>query len=179
MNYNYVFDENLYKNKVFNIEKCYDFKQLITEPTRVTSKTSTLLDVLLTSEPECHVKSGVLKTAISDHNLIYSVIDVHSDYNEQIHTEITFRDYRNFNVEMFLNDVHNELYDKELAWDEWYSRFDSICNVHAPLASRRIKDSSKPWIDPEMTLKLFVISPETLFRKINLSNNLKTMNDIN
>ena len=54
---------------------------------------------------------------------------------------------------MFLNDVHNELYDKELAWDEWHSRFDSICNVHAPLASRRIKDSSKPWIDPEMTLK--------------------------
>ena len=151
MNYDYVLDENLYKNKVFNIEQCYDFSQLITEATRVTTKTSTLLGVILSSRPDVHIKSGVCSTALSDHNLTYTIISTNESSNVQQHEEIQFRDYRKFSVEPFLDDIDEELNGQELEWEVWYERFNSICNKHAPIASRRVKSGDKPWIDTELS----------------------------
>ena len=76
LNRNYVFDENLFKNPIFKIEKEFDLKQLISSPTRCTEKSKTLLDVILTSDHSTHCSSGVVNCAISDHNLIYTLIRI-------------------------------------------------------------------------------------------------------
>ena len=55
---------------VTNLYKC---RQLIQEPTRVTSKTKSVLDHLFTNKPENIVLTGVSKITISDHYLIYGV----------------------------------------------------------------------------------------------------------
>ena len=52
----------------------YGLKQLITNPTRATCESSTLIDHIYTSMPDKHTKSGVVKWTISDHFLIFTVI---------------------------------------------------------------------------------------------------------
>ena len=49
----------------------YGFKQLINCPTRITCNTSTLIDHILTNAQDNISQSGVINTAISDHNMIY------------------------------------------------------------------------------------------------------------
>jgi hypothetical protein len=48
--------------------------QLIKEPTRVTLQSSSLIDVILTSNTSLVVESGVEETHISDHFLVYSIL---------------------------------------------------------------------------------------------------------
>ena len=48
-------------------------KQLITEPTRQTISSKTLIDVLITSSHDTFTDSGIVETAISDHFPIYGI----------------------------------------------------------------------------------------------------------
>lgn len=50
--------------------------QLITEPTRVTSSTYSLIEVLITSTPDSFKLAGVLSTSFSDHLPIFGVLNV-------------------------------------------------------------------------------------------------------
>ena len=53
--------------RIVNIYDSYGLKQLITEPTRETIHTSTLIDHIAVSNTNNIVESGVMKTAMSDH----------------------------------------------------------------------------------------------------------------
>ena len=46
--------------------------KLINEPTRITEKTSTTIDLIFANEPDKIVCSGVSHVGISDHSLIYA-----------------------------------------------------------------------------------------------------------
>jgi hypothetical protein len=54
------------------IEVAYGLHQLVTQPTRITETSSTLLDVILSSMPEQHICTNVLPVALSDHHLVYT-----------------------------------------------------------------------------------------------------------
>ena len=45
----------------------------ITEATRVTTTSKTIIDVILVNRPERWCKSGTLKLGISDHDLVYII----------------------------------------------------------------------------------------------------------
>ena len=45
----------------------------ITEPTRVTEKNKSLIDVILVSHPECFATCGNLHLGVSDHDLVFAV----------------------------------------------------------------------------------------------------------
>ena len=55
--------------RIVDIYDSFGLKQLITEPTRETIHTSTLIDHIAVSNNNNIVESGVIKTAISDHYL--------------------------------------------------------------------------------------------------------------
>ena len=76
LNFNYKLDESLSSNPVHLIENLFQLSQIVTEPTRKTLTSSTLLDVILTSVPEKHLESRVLTTAFSHHYSIFTVIDM-------------------------------------------------------------------------------------------------------
>ena len=68
--------------------------QLINEPTRITQSTSTLIDVVLVSNP-AHVKSsGVSDITISDHFLVYAFLDL--KVPKQAVITITKRRFKNY-----------------------------------------------------------------------------------
>ena len=51
----------------------YQLKQFINEPTRVTSTSATLIDLILTNTPENILQSAVIHLGISDHSLVYAL----------------------------------------------------------------------------------------------------------
>ena len=73
LNFNYIL-ETLSSNPIHYIKTTYDMHQLIEQPTRVDDKTSSVLDVILSSHPALHRKSAVLKYRLSDNYLIYTGI---------------------------------------------------------------------------------------------------------
>ena len=78
-------------------------KQLITEPTRVTSISETLIDVIMTSNSALVADSGVVETHISDHYLVYAVLNFNA--LKPLPTCGISRSYKNYDSESFVNDL--------------------------------------------------------------------------
>ena len=62
---------NVNTQALLSIADIFNIKQLITEPTRVTPVSSTLIDVIFTSHPDNVSCSGVSHVGINNHSLIY------------------------------------------------------------------------------------------------------------
>ena len=83
----------------------YDFKQFRNCPTRITCNNSTLIDHIFTNAKDNIFHSGIISTAISDHNMIYYTRTMlKTKYNK--HEELTFLSLRNYS-----DDVSKESFD--------------------------------------------------------------------
>ena len=67
---------DLLTKKLKSIFELYKMSQLIDEPTRITSTTSTLIDHFITNRPEKISDSGVIHTGISDHSMIFGIREI-------------------------------------------------------------------------------------------------------
>lgn len=156
LNIDYKLDHTLSTNPLHYIENLYLLRQLVDKPTRVTSKSSKCIDVILSSMPEKHRFTDVAKIALSDHFLIYTCIDV--NVTRKPHKTIRYRDYKNFNAEMFLNEVkqckvlnmQNEPTTCKPSWSDWKEAFLKISDKHAPIKVSRVKERYCPWITPSI-----------------------------
>ena len=74
LNHNYVFGERLCANQLYQLETLYNMKQLVGVPTRETLNTSSLLDVIFTTNDQSHSTTGVYKIGLSDHYMIFLYI---------------------------------------------------------------------------------------------------------
>ena len=158
LNYNYDLSDTLDNNPINYIEQAFGLRQLVCEPTRVTHTTSTLLDVILTDNHESHIATGVIKLALSDHYMVYTVLSqVVSRNKDGQHQNIRYRDYKNFNKDKFLNDLECCLSsaNHETDWNDFYDKFNSVSDVHAPIKTKRVKNSSNPWIDKEIVTNMY------------------------
>ncbi len=75
LNHNYVFGERLCTHPLYKLETLYNMKQLVDVPNRETLNTSSLLDVIFTTNGQSHSTTGLYKIiiALSDHYMIYTV----------------------------------------------------------------------------------------------------------
>ena len=96
--------------------------QLIKEPTRVTATTATLIDHFFTTHPDKVRAVKVAKIGLSDHYPICAVLKS-SFGSKNCHTSITYRSYKDFNQQAFLDDVNETL-------DKWYELFHNAMNKH-------------------------------------------------
>ena len=110
LNFHYKFDEILCSNPVHQMENLYGMTQIITQPTRVTDKSSTLIDVILTTMPELHTQlnNEVFETTLSDHFLIYTCINTPSKANH--HKTVKYRCYKNVDNNAFYMTFHIQNY---------------------------------------------------------------------
>ena len=103
LNFNYILDETWSTIPIHHIETAYDMHQLIDQPTRMGDKTSSVLDVILTSHPTLHRKSAVLKYTLSDHYLIYNHREFENTKPSVVdHNTVKFHDMKNFRYGEFL-----------------------------------------------------------------------------
>ena len=164
LNFNYKLDESLSSNPVHLIENLFQLSQIVTEPTRKTLTSSTLLDVILTSVPEKHLESRVLTTAFSHHYSIFTVIDMIKQCGKNWdHKCIWFRDFKHFDEQAFVNDIlHSETLENVMSqtdvlkgWYMWQNKFLKVSNKHAPIVERRLKSRNNPWITPNIVTLMY------------------------
>ena len=79
--------------------------QLVTEPTRATDNSKTLLDHKYTNEEEHISNIRVSRIHISDHYAIFCNRKINPAIRKESHKEITYRSFKHFYNDLFLNDL--------------------------------------------------------------------------
>ena len=133
------------------IYQSFGLTQLISEPTRETENTSTLIDHIAVSNTSNIVESGVVKTAISDHYLIYSLRKYQGGIKHN-HKHIHTRQLKNFNKEAFLADLAAVNWSSILVCskelneiiDEFMKTVSFVLEKHAPSIERRVSERYSP-----------------------------------
>lgn len=162
LNFDYKFGCDLGSNPVYNMEAMFDMKQLVETPTRTTIHSSTLIDLILTNCPDNHSSTKVIDVSLSDHSMVLTELKAFTSHKRG-HNEVVFRDFKKFNQILFLQDlqVHcNEFVvnpgdDLEEKWQCFKRAFISVCNTHAPMCTRRLKQRHNPWIDSDIISMMY------------------------
>ena len=130
---------NAQTNKLAGIAQTFQFQQLISDPTRITANSKTLIDLAFTNKPELINGSGVIHLGISDHSLIYIQRKISVPRKEpKVIKSIIFKHYNSNN---FKSDLSTYLYDQifcdtmldpNIMWKNWKTTFLSVADFHAP-----------------------------------------------
>lgn len=155
------FNIDLTKNNHYSKRLVKEFrgigcKQYITEPTRVTETSQTIIDLAFSN---FHIETNVLKTPrITDHNIIE--INVYSEESEiTTKIEIETRDLSKFNEQIFCNRIKEKIIDKyDMNSDTnnlanfIISRIAETINEMTPKTIKKVPVlwKSKPWITTEV-----------------------------
>ena len=139
-----------------NIFDIYGLNQLITEPTRITPTSRTLIDLCITNCPDKIVDSGVIHVGISDHSLVYMTRKTHYE-RPGVHRVIETRLYNNFDKEGFLQDLALKPWgtidlhtNPDEMWLTWRTMFMESVDKFAPLKRKRSKHKKSPWITDDL-----------------------------
>ena len=152
----------------------FNFTQLITEATRVTSNSSTLIDHILSNSCEKICQSGTISIGLSDHFLTYMTRKI---VKGQIgkHNFVRMRSLKDYNKDDFILKLSNMswesvlmCFDVEMAWDSFKTIFHSVLDSVAPVKEVKLKQRTEPWMNSEI-LQNIRFRDETLnkFRKTN------------
>ena len=105
----------------------YGLGRLISEPTRITPTSSTLIDLYITTivRHEKISESGVVHLSISDHSLVFISFKICYERTGS-HRTIETRAFKNFKHRHFLDDVAQQPWNRvfsetnpEATWDVW------------------------------------------------------------
>ena len=142
---------------LIDITETYNLQQLITEQTRITNSSSTLIDHIFTNAPDRVVCSGVSHISISDHSLVYAFRKLSVRMPTRGHTTVSYRKFKNFDSAKFRNDISQQNWDfihqfknPNDMWHAWKNTFNFVVEKHAPLRTKRVKASKAPWISSHL-----------------------------
>ena len=133
--------------------------QMVTEPTRITKDSCTLIDLILANSPENVKFTGTADfSGLSDHKLIYCSYSLKKiKFTPKV---IKRRDFRNFAKDTFINDMENAQWDTVLgvanlnideATTNLENLFTSIINSNAPFREVRVtKPIGASWLSDEI-----------------------------
>ena len=132
----------------------FNLSQLIASPTRVTDSSSSLIDVILTSQAKQVIKAGVIDCLISDHDIIFT--DLLLKASRPKVTYVKTRRFKNYNPEAFQYDmsfapwsvleIFDDVDDKLHAFD---LLFNEILDHHAPIRLIKLRGKPNPCITEE------------------------------
>ena len=152
-----------YNINLFNVDKhkltsdfldlmySYSYMPLITKPTRVSSKTATLIDNIYCNSFEKSVSQGILFSDISDHFPIFCIQNCH--INEK-NTYVTRRQITDTNILAFCTSLRTIDWNSVLqnencqeAYTDFHNKFVTLYGKHFPLKSFKINyRSRKTWL---------------------------------
>ncbi len=145
-------------DKLLSNMESFQFSQLIEEPTRIAPDSATLIDHVYVTCPERISVAKVLHLSISDHFAVFAAYSNKSTLKEGGHKFISYRDKKRFNLHLFQEDLAKAPWDTveccsdvTQALDIWYSLYEQVLNVHAPVRKKRVKHWYQPeWINQDI-----------------------------
>ena len=144
--------------RLSHLARMYQLDQMIDEPTRVTERSRTQIDLFFSNRPEIIIKSGVHYVGNSDHSLIYihRKISIPRKQPKIINTR-QFKSYNiAFNLDLY-NILHSQPHesDPNILWDDWKEKFLLVADMHAPPVIRRVRSEHVPWLTSEIKTKMY------------------------
>ena len=144
-------------NRMSKIIRDNKLTQIIDKPTRITSHSATLLDLIITNKPEMILSNEVVPHVIADHHLVSVVINVKKP--RKIPVIKTFQDMKHYDKDTFclllldnlysLNDVFltDDVNKQVYIFNELFSSCLEIC---APVVTRTVKGTPAPWMSSDI-----------------------------
>ncbi|PFX22993.1 Multidrug resistance-associated protein 4 [Stylophora pistillata] len=86
-----------------NLEEAFGLQCLTKKPTKITENSSTLLDVILTNQPQVFREGGVYNAEISDHHMVYASLKERAVQHKTGILKV--RNYKNLDEEKFKEDL--------------------------------------------------------------------------
>ncbi len=162
-------ESNIPTKKIKSLYELYQLSQLIDEATRVTIKTTTLIDHIVTNTPEKISDSGVVHTGISDHSLVFAIRKISVIKKQENIVEM--RNMKNFDKKKFVTELLNQHWeyvyffaeDPNAMWEIWKKIFLEVLDKHAPLQYKKVRSKKVPWITTE--IKKLINTRDRLKRK--------------
>ena len=125
----------------------YDLDSIINVPTRISKTRESCLDVILTNASALIKSSGVLEPGLSDHKLVYVVLN--SKLLLPKADMVMKRSMKQFNQEAFIEDLSKVPFSTAYVFDDpedvywcWEKLYNQILDDHAPIIS--FKKSKTP-----------------------------------
>lgn len=133
--------------------------QVIEKPTRVTSHSATLIDVIITNKRESVISSDVVPCPIADHDLVSATVNLRKPKRAAAPVTKTTRrmaDYSPAALCNALNNAHNDLLnifstdnvDKQV--DLFTDTFHCCLNACAPLITKTVRRPHAPWMNDDI-----------------------------
>ncbi|XP_068737945.1 uncharacterized protein [Montipora capricornis] len=142
-----------------NLGTSLNMKQLITQPTRVTEISKTLIDVIFTSNPAIIVDSGIVETHFSDHYLVFAVLNLRMPKPPAAY--VFARSYKYYDRQSFLSDLNKIPWYEIILSDDvnekllhFNGAFVRVLENHAPIKEIKIKHRRCPFINEEIKEKM-------------------------
>ncbi|XP_068229711.1 uncharacterized protein [Palaemon carinicauda] len=172
------FNDDLLKkeNKLGKLIKNLRFDQIVDKPTRITSTSASLIDLVITNSKYMIRKSEVTPSSIADHENILTLLNVRKPKRQTIFK--TFRCLKNYFQEtlcsLLMNNVH--ILNQILSTDNVSKQVEVLTNVFtscvdmcAPVVTREVTRPPAPWISD--TIK------ETIMVRDNVKKKLKNQRE--
>ena len=143
--------------KLYSFLESNNLAQLITEPTRVTSNSSTILDLVITNCPERFSASGTLSPPSNcDHSVIFASMNLITHRSRSYKRQVwNFNNVNSADLNCELSQLDwfslcGNTNDIDETYSCWYSHFRSIIDKYIPLKTVTIRPNDKPWMDSEV-----------------------------
>ena len=142
-----------------SIMSLFGLHQIISQPTRTTPTSSTLLDHIYTNNVQMVSGVAVDDVCISDHcPITCTLLSKIPKSKHKGHKVIQFRSFKHFDQNAFLYDLHRTDFtcvyncnDANDALNSLYDTFIPIVDKHAPIRRKRVKHPTLPgWLSSEI-----------------------------
>ena len=137
--------------KLYSFLESNNLAQLITEPTRVTSNSSTILDLVITNCPERFSASGTLSPPSNcDHSVIFASMNLITHRSRSYKRQVwNFNNVNSADLNCELSQMDwfslcENTNDIDETYSRWYSHFRSIIEKYIPLKMVTIRPNDKP-----------------------------------
>ena len=128
-------------------------------PTRVTESTSTVIDNIYFNSAKWDTLSGNIINSISDHFPQFLVLNnLSTAIPSHVSNDIFARDWKKFNHDAFLTELHDTNWDvilhldaddPNISFDNFYNSINNLVDKYAPLkktSNKKRRSKSNPWI---------------------------------
>ena len=140
-----------YGRKLKQLMNNFGLKNVITEPTRIAEASATLIDLILTSETSKITTSGTFDLALSDHKLVFAVVNLKRQKQQP---KIAFvRNYKNLDIGKLKEEfdvapwwICNTFEDVEDVTYAWETLYKNILNSFVKTRKAKIRSNSLPWM---------------------------------
>ena len=136
-----------------NFAELFGLKQIIKEPTRVKSTSSSIIDLIFVSDNNKISNQGVLNYSVSDHQITFGIRKKNTG-QFKAHNAMYIRCLKNYTIDHFRKQLNNVNWFKvitcdnvDCAWNEFKTLFTNVIDHVAPVKLKRLKQRRESWFD--------------------------------